>query len=164
MFLVVLFFHIFDHTIKINFNTAVNNVYLGLSHNPADFNCLDIENDKIFIVRHAKFHEDTFPFKSYLHTTIQPINFNSPWLRLQTPPTTSVSSSGMSPPHTPLSPIPNQIQYVPTTLSAPIQPATIQNHAPHTHPISTVITSTTNPPQPTPSSLTILHRTTQSPQ
>jgi hypothetical protein len=71
-------------------------VFLGYSSSHLGYRCFDLSSSRMYIARHVKFHENTFPFACSEHTTSLP----SPSLQT-TLPTLTVFPTPRSFPSTP---------------------------------------------------------------
>lgn len=128
-------------------------VFLGYSSSHLGYRCFDFSLSRMYIARHVKFHENTFPFACSEQTTTLP----SPTLKITLPTLTVFPTSLPSPSNPSLSPSPAHDHRVIASLSSPCpvsnSPSTLSpfysatNHSPSIVyvPSGTVIPVSTDP-------------------
>jgi hypothetical protein len=77
-------------------------VYLGCSPSHSAFRCLDVSSNRVYLARHATFHEHVFPYQTLLQTSQQSPSLlppSPPWLTVThhtTSPSAPAQTSGIS--------------------------------------------------------------------
>jgi hypothetical protein len=115
-------------------------VYLGNSSQHHGHLCLDTDNSKIYVARHAKIDDKLFPFHSFpMPCSFTPSNSPNPWLSISTTvPLHTVTQTGLLsspsvsnfPISTPSSPIPQSHSHTSSPCNPTSIPTASRTHSP----------------------------------